>query len=773
MTISALSLPVDIPWKRLCVSADMIDEKVCDRVFPYRWRSSVAIFSYEPPDEHQTYENMIVSYLKVACTITGLQVGDEIRQQLGIPPDTKITPFSDTSVTQLGIDSLNEYYGCYGAILEVSLKPTGSAASDKSKYPYFMDFEPKKREVYELVSETGEVMSRSLSGIKVQKGMTTTQSHEVLDVFKGGSLEAKGPGGAGAGISVQGEWGTKDVTQQEYSNLRSSDQSREMRELFSHTTQLTQMYHQFTSYHLGTNRAVFFVLPRPHIVQTEHTFVNGPRELEGIQEVFLVVMRPKEVQEFCVEAYLETAHIAWEKQHGRSEKLVHLQASFPQDPKAAGYGPPDATAYNIDYHSWDYTATYTAPPGLEIDVDRNGAEVKAVQTVPSEIDSPGSKMNKAPVQYTAPEVVMGTELNQVSVTGKVGPQFVRDQEFPDDTVIRACLPPLSVKIDLLVFLRKSGLVPTEVPATLFITGRGVCCCPPERVSVRPIGTAVLIERTRPEWSNLGITAGTMLVKQANRLRAEIGTAMLQSVNDPHRYPRDTVSMLETQFLSRRIANKIGLPGHPDNQLVQDIDGVRSDVRDRIVATMPRLRRADVLRMQLQETMDRFGLTHQEAVHLRRAAFGLEQGPLDPKDRWDPPRSRVKHKVPNLAGIPLKEARLLLEEEELLIGELAYQDSEQPKDIALSQSPAAGEEVNRGTEINLVLATGLSVLIPDVVGKPLTDALCMLHDAGLRSSPDLEFSSRREHPRHTVIEITPKARTYITPNARVVLEVARS
>ena len=71
--MNILSLPVDIPWKRLCVRGDMIDTTVCDHKFPYRWRSSVVVFSYQPPDDQQTYEGMLISYLKVACTITGFQ----------------------------------------------------------------------------------------------------------------------------------------------------------------------------------------------------------------------------------------------------------------------------------------------------------------------------------------------------------------------------------------------------------------------------------------------------------------------------------------------------------------------------------------------------------------------------------------------------------------------------------------------------------------------------------------------------------------------------
>ena len=75
MGLNVLTLPVDIPWKRLCVSGDMNDGALCDARFPPRWRSSIAIFSYQPPDEDQMYENMVVSYLKVSCTVTGYQAG--------------------------------------------------------------------------------------------------------------------------------------------------------------------------------------------------------------------------------------------------------------------------------------------------------------------------------------------------------------------------------------------------------------------------------------------------------------------------------------------------------------------------------------------------------------------------------------------------------------------------------------------------------------------------------------------------------------------------
>ncbi len=53
------------------------------------------------------------------------------------------------------------------------------------------------------------------------------------------------------------------------------------------------MYHLLDSYHLGTNRAVFFVQPRPHTLEEPSGFVRGPRPVEGIQEVLLVFAQLK------------------------------------------------------------------------------------------------------------------------------------------------------------------------------------------------------------------------------------------------------------------------------------------------------------------------------------------------------------------------------------------------------------------------------------------------------------------------------------------------
>ena len=44
--VFALSVPTDIPWRRVCASGDMHDADPCDLIVPPRWRSSIALFRY-------------------------------------------------------------------------------------------------------------------------------------------------------------------------------------------------------------------------------------------------------------------------------------------------------------------------------------------------------------------------------------------------------------------------------------------------------------------------------------------------------------------------------------------------------------------------------------------------------------------------------------------------------------------------------------------------------------------------------------------------------
>jgi len=585
----------------------MIDATQCDRKFPYRWRSSVAVFSYQPPDDQQTFEGHTVSYIKVACTITGFQPNPD---EVGIKNRKLHSYWNDPAVIDNYTQVVSQYYGCYGAILEVGVSPS-NRDTPVAQYPYFADFEPKKRELYEAVTDTGEVMSRSLENVNVRKGSTTSDSHEVVDIFGGASLGVN-VGAVGVKGAVQGQWGTRDVSQEEFTNLRTTDQGRELRETFSHTTQLSQMYHQFTSYHLGTNRAVFFMLPRPHIVQTDLTFVNGPRLLEGIQEILLVVVRPRDVRDICVEAYLETAHIASEPifayETSTGTFTLHLE-------KKAVEVDLDGVDDSQDQPA-ETSETYVPPDGWEVDLERDGG-YKIESTS-------GERITEAKVSEAARD--------HVTAFGKVTARF-QDDTWPDDNEF------LDGRLDMVVtvYIRKKAPVITGYNQSLWLTGRGVCCCP-----INPFARVPNYEVPSIVWESAVGALGArgakleMNVKEANQMRVQIGRLLVESVNHPDRYPVGAVGFAETQFLARTLARLVRTDKHPDNHPVTKIAGLDAAIATKIAKTAPKVSRGRLLKMQPAEQMDRFGLDQKEVVKLRRALIGLEGEAPDPRKRWDRP-----------------------------------------------------------------------------------------------------------------------------------------
>jgi hypothetical protein len=110
---------------------------------------------------------------------------------------------------------------------------------------------------------------------------------------------------------------------------------------------MNNIYSLLQGYHLGTNRAIFFMQPRPHIQNTKFTFIRGLRALEGVQEFFLIVNRPKSIPRICVEAALETAHLRLQRAYmPRIIPLSDLYVGGNLD-KTAG-----ALGLNLDDFSW-------------------------------------------------------------------------------------------------------------------------------------------------------------------------------------------------------------------------------------------------------------------------------------------------------------------------------------------------------------------------------------------------------------------------------------
>lgn len=376
-----LNLPTDIPWERICVTEDMIDPTLCDARLPAKWQTSMAVFKYRPADEYQLYPKYTMTYLKVTATLTGYQPLDkEIQGTLdwhGV----------DVSTIPGLTDLLNSYNPCHGAILQVVVGPVGRHVDiPLSQYPFFMDFEPKKRELYEVATDTKEKQSRSIESLNVTKSSGNTQSMEILDVDMGGGgfgaqASYAGTGGGFNYSAPNGQWGTKQLNSQEGLASRSSDVGQEKRETFSFSTQISQMYHLLDSYHLGTNRVVFFVQPRPHTLEEPSGFVRGPRPVEGIQEFFMVVAQPKDQDDFCVSLRLDTSHLTKTPIMDFDRKSVSTSIASANAPVATDH---DTPAENIVgaracfFECWDVhyqcyrtqvqdNVTYDAPAGYRIE----------------------------------------------------------------------------------------------------------------------------------------------------------------------------------------------------------------------------------------------------------------------------------------------------------------------------------------------------------------------------------------------------------------------
>lgn len=267
MATSALSLPVDVPWKRLAISQDMYAtsaDKLNPRIYGFldEWRTSLSVFFYEPDPDPTDTSGEVTTFLKLVASITGYHVYGDI-------------------ILPKGTIHFDEFYPTFCAVAQIAVFPdTGEWPLEQ--FPYFTDFQPKTRELVETQTATGEQVTQTAEPLNVTKSTTNTYS-QVSENY------------------------VKQVTGVTETTI--TDASRQKRETTAYSTNLSQMYHLLESYHSGTNRAVFLTTARPHLVDSVYTFVNGPRRLEGIQEFFLVVRRPKEMTGICVNAELETASL--------------------------------------------------------------------------------------------------------------------------------------------------------------------------------------------------------------------------------------------------------------------------------------------------------------------------------------------------------------------------------------------------------------------------------------------------------------------------------
>lgn len=568
-----LKQPEDIPWQLMCTSQDMMDPSFCNKKFPFPWRSSIAISAYEVPEEDlpSPFCNGRLTYLKVTLSLTGYQ-----------PTDAEIakgyTEFGNTPV-EAGLDEIfGEYFGCYGALLNIGIFPNSASTWNVPDYPKIIAMEPKVRELIQTATESGEILTASKEELNLGKSFTNTQSQKTGISGKAGAKFKVKEVDVNTELGFTHEWGSTT----EDKDLTNIDYSTEKAESRSNSTNLNQLYNFLTAYHKGTNRGLFLMLPRPHILQptNRRTFVQGIRSIEGIQEFFLAVVRPLSMEGICVETRLDTGHFP-ENIEVATPPVVYDESDVDFVlRKYARNGRPWGAETTF------LTSTFTLPSGWVADKRTQPPPVfpkgDSGHIAVSETDI-GSNSQATPVNYNYQ--VVGDSLLMISGHIVGASWFGPGAHF--NKMYR-------------VFLRsKDPKTPPIGDSTnigqLFITSRNLCCCfynhssqpclirgaaPEAPPTPSPVDTA---DSKIIEQRDIKIAASLLadsMVEQSldpalKGLLLQLKEIMTSSRDGRFSHTEDGISFLQSDYFVRKILKLF--PDEIKNTLLNEVTGLSIDV----------------------------------------------------------------------------------------------------------------------------------------------------------------------------------------------------
>lgn len=132
-------------------------------------------------------------------------------------------------------------------------------------------------------------------------------------------------------------------------------------------------------------------------------------------------------------------------------------------------------------------------------------------------------------------------------------------------------------------------------------------------------------------------------------------------------------------------------------------------------------------------------------------------------------------VPNLVGRTLREAKFVLNQRSLEVQEVEYKPSVQyPAGIVLMQIESAGSKVKKGTQIGVVVSTGMEsgdIKVPDITGKNIEEAKKLLA-ANKLTLGKINYQPSVNVPVNSVIDQYPKANTMAKENQKIDVFVNR-
>jgi hypothetical protein len=508
------------------------------------------------------------------------------------------------------------------SLLEIAIYTEVEEPIGLPDYPHIVDFEPKVRDLYQTASELGEVLTGSFSGVNTGKSLTHTETTQTsLSADAKYSAKAKDPTtGVEAGYEIGGglkhSWGETD---QEGWSIQ-TDASRDRRERQATSTSISQMYNLLTGYHPGTNRAAFIMLPRPHTLQpTDHrTFARGLRMIEGVQEFFLIVARPRGVEGMAVEAFLETGHFP-EKVEVEEPPIEYdeSQEEFTATQYARGGTGPDG-AWNAECK--DIQHSYTVGQGWVID----RREGKGDPGHPGVLEIANNSNNQANTTLRNYNYQPTSDSN-VSVTGRIcganwwGPGAIFERTYRVLTRSEQPKPPST---------------PPVVKTPFLITSRGLCAAyrSDERCLVTlsvPTPRGVVESAQIVDEQNIELDPAVIALAESNQTRTpvlkdllrQIHFALASSAGRPTRRPFGESSFLETDYFKDQIRRLL-----PAERLETPLSRVADLPRPLVRRLGGRRTLAEVLDLDLPDFSKAAGVDLEEGMVARRQLLGLPERP---------------------------------------------------------------------------------------------------------------------------------------------------
>jgi hypothetical protein len=246
------------------------------------------------------------------------------------------------------------------------------------------------------------------------------------------------------------------------------------------------LYHLLDAYHVGTNRALFLLESRPHVLEATSGFVRGPRPIDGIQEFFLIVALPKKERDFCVSVRLDTAHLAEKEKMNYATRNDTISLS-------ASAAPPAQNDANAVFDGVESVGVWA---GVKVGnryydcyakrEEKTDTYIAVNHYADYKIDTSPNPPGPGPFTVTSSPSSNGSYSVDVSADGETLTAKVwatgRKCYNVSGAICADCPPTMSAvsgnsSLELIVHLRsREAIIPAGTEKYLLVTTRGLCCC---------------------------------------------------------------------------------------------------------------------------------------------------------------------------------------------------------------------------------------------------------------------------------------------------------